>query len=377
MSGHDRYSTVVALAMLAFLVRLLATPLAAFRINPYSRRDPVQFAETASIIATRFVETGAYLPPDVSYTETIWPTLLAPLWLLPGPSSQYARILISFFGALIVVNVYVIARQYHSRQAGILAALPLAFYPTHIMLHSTLMRDVVIIFGMTTAARLWVPPPTNLNRRLQSALAGAVLVLATVLRPDNAPLYLLVFAIGIMIIIHESEALDIVFPVGSPTRMLCFGGITALLAYPIVQRVLPYLAGIRQHRAKGDALYLTGLNLITPVSALSGGWILVMYFLYAPFPWMVASPAELAVALEGVITMLLTVAGLYGARYAVRNHSETAIPLLVGLVVGCALYALGTVNYGAASRFRQSFTWLIFLFGGIGLATRIRFRFGR
>jgi ABC-type cobalamin transport system permease subunit len=65
---------------------------------------------------------------------------------------------------------------------------------------------------------------------------------------------------------------------------------------------------------------------------------------------------------------------VWGIRTLARKNKSATVALVVGLVLAIVFYGVGTVNYGTGMRHRQMFTWIIFLFGGIGIAEHVNFR---
>lgn len=353
----------------ALIIRVLATIAAALKITPYSRDDPTAYADAAAFIA-QSIQSGNFAMPPVSYVVRIWGLFLSPFWLFPGPSAEYARLANAVLGVVTVYNVYFISTKYHSRRAGFVAALPMALFPTHFLLHGTLMRDTAIIFGITTAVRLFVAPPITISRERRYFLAASAIGLAIVLRPDNLPIYGISLLVGIVIWLLDQDYITLHIPYLTTVSII----LVTFLSLPIIQDSLEYLASIRSSRAHEDAVYLSTVTPETISHAVSVGWILALYFLYTPFPWMIASFGGIVVFTETLVSIGYTIAAIYGARRLCQNYPRTAIPLVFGFLVGIVLYGLGTANYGAATRFRQMFTWLLFVFGGVGIAMKFQLR---
>ena len=370
-SRFNRWLPVEAMLIIvvASALRLLAIPLAVLQINPYSQADAVWFTRRAAKIGHGFVAgevlVGRIFPAEsVISIYDLWGLLLSPFWVLPGPSGLYARIGVTALGVLAVYNVYAIARYYHSPLTGIIAALPVAVYPSFVLVQSSLLREAAVLAGITTAAHLLVRSPSVLDarRRTHGVLAASALVLAVLLRYDNVPVYLLSLGVGIGVWYVRHHELN------TKTRVLVGGvvGVTGLTGLAAAPRVVDYLSRIHQRRARGRTAYLTETVPNTAPEAILFAPIGMAYFLFTPFPWMVANAMDLVVALEAVGNVLFAVAGLWGLQAAWQRDSARTAALLVGLLAAGLVYGVGTANVGTAVRHRQMFVWVVYVFGTVG-----------
>lgn len=355
---------------LAFLIRVLSIPLAVFRITPYSQADATGFSTVAGIIATRGV-SGAF--SDVAGYGTIyevWGTLLSPFWLLPVGGPVLARIVLSLLAAYAIYNVVLITRRLGTPMVGLVAGLPLVFYPSVFLVQSTLLREAAVLFGVTTAARFLLVASDYSRGRATVArprrrrialvtLAIGCLTFATLLRRDNFILYVLGIAgggIGYYSTSWRGKAAGVV--------AILVGGLGArALNDRIIERFNIY----RQVRAIGRASYLESVRFDTLLDMVAFAPVGIAYFLFAPFPWMVGSPLDIPVLFEGLVNIVYAAAGFVGVVLAFKRDRVATIGLLVYFVFGVALYSLGTANYGTGIRHRQMFSWVLFIFGGVGM----------
>ncbi|WP_353635041.1 glycosyltransferase family 39 protein [Halobacterium sp. NMX12-1] len=350
-------------------------------LNPDSTADAVGFGNTAETIARGLREGQPYLYTSGSVDlsqwlfplggvdiYTLWGTFLAPFWLLPGPSGFYARLGNAFLGAFAVYNVYLIARYYHSHHAGVVASLPMTIYPSIVAVQSTLLREALVLFGITTAARLLMIPSKR-RSRFSWALAGLALHVSLLLRNDNVVIYAAAIVAALAVYAVQSGYISKrALGIGLSLSPVAFVG-----SLPVVRDGVKFLAYLREVRAGGRAVYLPEVIPRTILELVAFSWVGAAYFLYAPFPWMIATIPDLLVSIEGVINVAFTVAAVWGVRLLGRKNAHATIGLLVGLAAAVVLYGVGTVNYGTGMRHRQMFLWVIFLFGGIGISEHVRF----
>jgi len=375
MTTKQRTGLVVFVA--ALLVRFVAAVVTTVTtLNPDSTADARGFAGVADTIAENLLR-GQLSTPEAGYIYELWGSFLAPFWLLPGPSGFYARLGNALLAAFAIYNVYLIARTYHSHQAGVIAALPMIFYPSFVAVHSTVLREAIVLFGITTAARLLTVSSRNYLRRLTYALAGVSLYVATIMRTDNLIIYVAAVAAALAAYVVERRP--------NPLRSVVVGtGLSLVgfvLALPVVRTGVRHLARIREVRAFGRAAYLSDVVPRTIIELIAFSWIGAAYFLYAPFPWMIETIPDLLISMEGVGSIAFTIAAIWGVRSLGQKNLSATVGLLVGLALAVVFYGVGTANYGTGMRHRQMFLWVIFLFGGIGISKHVQFmwpfRWGR
>lgn len=381
MNKATRQSLVVFFA--TFSLRAVAAGITTVTtLNPDSRGDAIGFRHTAIQIAdgiqqgnpnlftSTALEPSQFLVP-LTATDTyhMWGSFLAPFWLLPGPSGFYARLGNAVLGAFAVYNVYLIARHYHSHHAGVIAALPMIFYPSIVAVQSTLLREAIVLFGITTAVRLLMLPSRRRSRLLSYALAGIVLHISLLQRDDN--IFIFVGAVAAALAVHAVKS-------GYLSRRsialaASLSPIVFVLSLPVIQDGIEFLAYTREVRASGRTIYLAEIIPQTVIELIGFSWVGAAYFLYAPFPWMIETIPDLLVGIEGLINIAFTVAAIWGVRSLGQRNMPATVGLLAGLSVAVVLYGVGTVNYGTGMRHRQMFIWVIFLFGGIGISEHVRF----
>jgi len=372
----------ISILVIGFLVRFIGAGITTITsLNPDSTGDAIGFGNHAQAIARGILIGQPYLYVDnpiriVQFlfpltsvdTYTLWGTFLSPFWLLPGPSGFYARLGSAFFGAFAIYNVYLLAQHYHSHQAGVIAVIPMIFYPSIVAIHSTLLREAFVLFGITTATRLLVLPLRQHSRWFSYGTAVFLLHLVLLQREDNA--IIVAAAIGIGVVTYAVKS-------GYISRRTAGIGagispITFVLSLPTIQDGIEFLAYTRRVRASGRVVYLPKIIPGSIIEFMAFSWVGAAYFLYAPFPWMINTVPDLLVGIEGLVNIAFTFAAIWGVRSLGQKNLYATVGLLVGLAIAVVLYGVGTVNYGTGVRHRQMFLWVIFLFGGIGISEHVK-----
>lgn len=354
---------------IAFFVRLLAIPLSVVRINPYAQADATGFSVAASIIARHFLTGTVSFATRYNDIYEIWGGMLSPFWLLPVGGPILARILLALLGAVAVYNTVLITRRLSTPVAGLVAGVPLAIYPSIVLVQSSLLREGAILFAITTAARLLLivserrAPLTDGERSrpqriVLAALAVALLAFAAVLRNDNVPLYALAVAGGAIAYYWDTL-------VGKATAALAaIAGFMGI--YVFRGLALDRFNLYREKRSRGRAAYLGDVRFDGLVDLLSFSPLGSIYFLFAPFPWMVGSVLDIPVLGEGLGNIAYALAAVAGIVVAFKRDRVATIGLGLYFFAGVALYGLGTANYGTGVRHRQMFLWVLFIFGAVG-----------
>lgn len=317
------------------------------------------------------------IPLDLAFGGTYdrWPLLLSVFWLLPGPSGLYAQLGMATLGTIGVVNVYLICEHYHSKQAGIIAVLPLSFFPSYVFMHSVVQREAVVLFAMTTAFVLIFSPNRHIYPPYNYLLASVMLLLPAYLRFPNAPVIIAVTVATLAVAFLNSDRISL------QRKLQALGGTTfagAATIYLTATRLITddpvqYLADVRERRIRGRATYLEGVIPESLPELLVFSWVSAVYFLFAPFPWHVERIDDFVIMLESMIGLAYAVFAVLGALVLKEKSLPATVALVSGIVLFSVLYGFGTGNYGTGLRHRQVIFWAIFILGAIGFSSKVRF----
>ncbi|QKY15577.1 hypothetical protein [Halorubrum sp. CBA1229] len=359
---NSNFRSGLIVLILIFSIRLIGVGVTIYTgQNPYAQADVIGFIASAEEIAIG-LENGNYVNVDRPTAYQRWGAFLAPFWLLPGPSLVYASIVNALIGSLAAYNVYTIAQYYHSRSAAVVSIVPLMIYPSIVLVHSTLLREAVVLFGITAATKsLLIPNHRSQSKNIIIVVGG--LFVAGILRPDNIPLYIIAIGVGTFVHIYY---LDIVRNI--IMYMIILGGATSTLFFlNRIQEGISYLANLREVRTRGRTAYLVDIYATQIPEAIAFSGIGVAYFLCSPFPWMISNVSDFVVGVEALVNLIFILISPLGFRVLFQRNPAGAVGLGTGVIVGVILYALATGNVGTAVRHRQMFMWVFFLLGGIGI----------
>jgi hypothetical protein len=226
----------------------------------------------------------------------------------------------------------------------------------------------MVLFAMTTIARLLLIPEVRINKRSRILSIAILFYILYGLRPENIIIYTLIL---LSIIIADRkpwqnyELISISLAIASISTSL---GI--LIRYS--ELIINEIAIVRNWRGKGRTAYLDWFIPDTIFEMIAFSWIGAVYFLYSPFPWMIHSILDLPILIEAVVNIVYSCAAVAGIRVISAENSTVAVGFITGIVAGLMMYSLGTVNVGTAVKHRPMFLWAIFLLGGIGISNYIR-----
>ncbi|EMA55378.1 hypothetical protein [Halococcus thailandensis] len=371
------------LLTLAAVLRLAGIPLSITGINPYATADATGFAARAQDIAMTTLaghpQTGplfwldGHLIVGAVKIYNLWGLTLAPVYLLAGPSTTYARIILAALGVVAIWNVYAIGRALYSRPAGIIAAFPVAIYPSFVLIHATVLREVAVLFLLTSVARL-VIVPSRFSRPVRTLCCVTGLIGAGLLRWDLFFLYIPTIVGGSVVYLIAMTTAVREWSVSRYSGAVVIAVPIAYVVWQAAKRATSHLSNLRNLRARGRTVYLADIQFPHVPEMLAFAPVAVAYFLFAPFPWMIGAFSDIVVAFEGFGNIGFALAALAGVYTILTQwtaldarHRAGWVALAVWLLAGSVLFGLGTVNVGTAVRHRQMFVWVLYLFGAVGI----------
>jgi hypothetical protein len=357
--------------------RILSAILTVFTtVNPESTSDAVYFTHEIKAMALQ-IQYGNVSELILASDLDTRVLFLTPVWLIPGPGIIYIHLANSLFSILFIYNVYYIAAWYHSNKAGLTAIIPIIVYPSFIAVHTAILREVFILFTLTTALRLVLTNAGQYRKTIYYLFAILFLYFAYFPRRIAGPVYGISVMIGTVVYLMRRiklsrDIIGVVF-VLVITSLSITDKLYGILIYSlsVVRNGIDFLGQTRMLRASGRTVYLTDIIPETILQTIGFSWIAVITFLYTPFPWMVSELPDIIIMIEGIITIVFTILSISGAKIAYNRNPSITMIMCSYVCIGSALFALGTVNWGTAMRHRQLFTWVIFVFGGIGFAERV------
>lgn len=121
--------------------------------------------------------------------------------------------------------------------------------------------------------------------------------------------------------------------------------------------------------AKGRTAYLADLHPESGTDMLVQAPIRVVYFLFAPFPWMLEAPSDVVGVIDS-LTFVLLFRRVWQQRSVIARRQEALLVLAVFGAMAMT-FAMGVSNYGTALRHRNK---MLPLLVAVGLAMPDRLR---
>jgi len=376
--NEDVPKAALQIFLIAFAVRVGGVLLTTLTdLNPDDSADARGFANTANAYASGELPVAVFFEQFGSTIPT-WGFLLSPFWVLPGPSRIYARLFVALIGAFAIYNVYLLVRHTVSRQAATFAVAPLIILPSFVALHSVILRDAAILAGLTYAIRI-LAVPSRWSLGAKYAIALLTLGFISLLRPANIPIYAVMGGTAALLWGLSRQHYG---------AITLGGSILAVFAY-FANEIAQWLGLLRGHdsifdfllfmrgariREGGRTQYLADVTLQTPLETLLYAPQGALYFLFAPFPWLAESAIDYITVVESFVMLVFAFGAISGFVRLWQRRPQLAGALLVGLVAAALFYGIISTNVGTSVRQRQVFSWIIFVFGGIGIAGRYHVR---
>jgi 4-amino-4-deoxy-L-arabinose transferase-like glycosyltransferase len=297
--------------------------------------------------------------------------LVASLYAMIGRNMLAVQFLNAVLGAATAPIIFLCAQQvYGNAKVARLAAIAVAFYPSLVLWSSQGLKDAPIVFLLA----LCILATLRLGQKLSLKFMVALIVsLFCLLSLRFYVFYMILAAIGGAFLIGMRE-------VSAQSFVRQFVVVIALglsLTYLGVTRYaniqMEQFGGLEQiQRSRLDAARSakSGFDKDVDVSTTSGALTTIptglLYLLFAPFPWQLASLRQSITLPEMIIwwaSFPLLVLGLwFSIRYRLRQIS----PILVFSVMLSLAYSVFQGNVGTAYRQRAQLLVFYFIFVAVG-----------
>ena len=117
------------------------------------------------------------------------------------------------------------------------------------------------------------------------------------------------------------------------------------------------------YSARGRGAYLSDVHIDVWLDLIWNLPLRVMYFLGAPFVWMVSQFRDLLGLLDAVVFLYIASKIALGVRQRRLLTIDVYLSIILVVAGVVAVFALGTSNYGTAFRHRAKiFPWLLLLY---------------
>ncbi len=132
-----------------------------------------------------------------------------------------------------------------------------------------------------------------------------------------------------------------------------------------------YMGGKVTVAARGGAAYLVGFAPNSMLEIIIQSPVRMVYFLLAPFPWMISSPGQILGLIDALLYLVLVFYSIIGLKYLKKYNNPAFWAVILMLLIIIGTFAWGVSNFGTAIRHRQKIVGLIIAVSSLGI-TRSR-----
>jgi hypothetical protein len=322
--------------------------------------------KTAAIVLERFVsryEGGA------SGWGMVY--LVAGLYGLIGRNMLAVQFVNAVIGAATAPVIYLCARHiFQNKRVGRMAALLVAFFPSLALWSSQGLKDASIVLFLSLSILATLRLGEKLSAVYLLVLLGALFGL---LAFRFYVFYMMAVAVGAALAVGTRE----ISAENFLRQFLMIGVICLGLAYLGVTRVadaqLEKFARLEEvQRSREDAAEsaASGFNQEADVSTLQGALatapVGILYLLFAPFPWQLASLRQSITFPEMMVWWLSFPALVAGFWFAVKHRLRQVSSILIFTTMLTLAYSVFQGNVGTAYRQRAQLLVFYFIFVAVG-----------
>lgn len=265
-------------------------------------------------------------------------------------------------GVFTVYNAYHISNMLWSRKIALQNALILAIFPLLVVYAQNPIRESFVVYFLTLGFMYFVSwYKYKKPHYLALAILGFALSTALHMAALMALLALVIYNLWVManslltgkvyMLIHTFFAvaiavLGLYYLNATGWGLSKIGGEGAIGEFG-VEELIEERGGDRR---AGRASYLTGMTAGNPADVVWQTPVRIVYFLFAPFPWMMSSVWDM-VGLFDALFYILIFWGIYKSFPLVREDPVklSILFMLIGMIIA---FAWGVTNFGTGMRHR-------------------------
>lgn len=339
-------------------------------------------------LGTRLMEIWSGMPvPDDMTTRIVldpydsgWGMnyIVAPIYMIFGPSILVAQSFCGFIGALTTPMVYFCAEKiFNNKRVAKISAVLIAVFPSFVIWSSQLLKDGLIIFLLITVMTIVLQLQKKINYTLIVILILCLLGIMS-----------LRFYIFYMVVI--SVAGSFLIGLGSSVKSMVRNAAVVIL----LGLALTYLGVIKNATSnfdeyadleriqysrealqrEADSAFGQDLDVSTTAGAISAVPVGFLYLMMAPFPWQVQKFSQVLIVPEIFAWWCLIPILFIGLWYTLKNKLRASIPVLLFSLMLTISYSIFQGNVGMAYRQRTQIQVFLFMFIAVGITVLLEHR---
>lgn len=363
--------------IIAFALRTGLALVQAFILNlPDGTMDAMAYELTGWEHATAW-NTGLEANFTIShYAIIIYTKIIGVIYFISGRVPLLVQFVNVVLGVFIVYYVYKTIIEFGAtKRSAQIGSVITALFPTLCLYSAMTLRETFISFftivsvfyffkwlNSGTVSKLILTAAFLL---LSSALFGAMIVIGVVyaiffifyevktkrwrLISKQSVLGIFIISLVIMIIIFNPFLMD---KLPSDLRLIFSPG---YMSYKVTVV------------AEGGAAYLVGFTPSSILDILLQSPVRMVYFLLAPFPWMISSPGQILGLIDALLYLVLVFYSIRGLKYLKKYNNPAFWAIILMLLIIIGTFAWGVSNFGTAIRHRQKIVPLIIAVSSLGI----------
>ncbi|MEA2174276.1 MAG: hypothetical protein QOD00_1868 [Blastocatellia bacterium] len=296
--------------------------------------------------------------------------LVAGIYSLVGRNTLATQLVNSIIGAATAPVIFLCAQHiYKNLRVARIAGLFVAFFPSLVLWSAQGLKDGPIVFLLSLSMLATLKLGERFNVKYFIILVGA---LFGILSLRFYIFYILLAAIAGAFVIGLRS-----FTASSFMRQfIVMIGITLALAYLGVTRYATSqienfdLQRVQQSRSDLAQSAASGFGKDTDVSTTSGALTAIpvgmIYLLFAPFPWQLASLRQSITMPEMLVWWASFPALVLGLWFTIKYYLRQASPILIFSAMLTVAYSVFQGNVGTAYRQRSQLLVFYFIFVAVG-----------
>lgn len=347
---------------------------------PDNTGDAMGYERTGWEIATAWntgLEANFSIP---NYASLVYSKIIGALYFISGRVPLLVQFVNVVLGVFIVYYVYkIIIELGATKRSAQIGSVITALFPTLCLYSAITLRETFISF-FTIVSVFYFFKWLNSGKVSKLVLAATFLLLSSAL-------------FGAMVVIGVMYAIFFIFYNAKRKKWRLVGKqsflgifiltlVTMIIIFnPFLMDKLPVDLGLvfspdyMSHKvnlaARGGSAYLVGFTPNSILDIILQSPIRMVYFLLAPFPWMISSPRQILGLIDAFLYLVLVFFSIRGLKYLKKYNNPAFWAVILMLLIIIGTFAWGVSNFGTAIRHRQKIVGLIIAVSSLGI-TRSR-----
>jgi hypothetical protein len=296
--------------------------------------------------------------------------MIAAVYSVIGRNTLAIQFINSIIGAATAILVYTCAQSvYKNVRVGKIAAVFVAFFPSLVLWSAQGLKDAPIVFFLVLA----ILASLRLSEKLSVKYAAILIVaLFSILSLRFYVFYMIAAAIGGGFVI----GLQKITPTNFLRQFIVIAVVGMSLTYLGVTRyatqqfgrfgTLEAVQRSRADLARAGSGFGQDVDVSTTEGAISTIPIGLIYLLFAPFPWQLASLRQSITLPEMIVWWLSFPLLVLGIWYSIRYRLRQISPILIFTSMLSVAYSVFQGNVGTAYRQRAQLLVFYFIFVAVG-----------